>query len=107
MNLRLSLTCGQIHSPKILSFTQTTRFFTRQNTFAMPQGPRSQKDDFDLPAILQEYQNWPPSPGYIVWFEVEALNFKEHVLPPDELSALATLEALFLGQDGAIYRVSP
>ncbi|MFO7585838.1 MAG: hypothetical protein R6W69_14015 [Anaerolineales bacterium] len=81
-------------------------FFTRRNALNMPQGPRSEKDNFDLPAILDAYQDWPPAPGYIVWFDLAELNFKEHVLPPEELAPLVEIKPIFIGQDGAVYQIA-
>ncbi len=82
-------------------------FFTRRNTLNMPQGPRNEKDNFNLPAILNEYQDWPPAPGYIIWFDLPELNFKEHVLRPEQLAPLAEIRLIFSGENGSIYRIGP
>jgi hypothetical protein len=79
-------------------------FFTRRNALSMPQGQVSDKDNVDLPTTLASYLSWPSAPGYIIWFD---LDFKRHILHPDNLTSLAEIEPIFIGEQGAIYRVEP
>jgi hypothetical protein len=79
-------------------------FYTRHNVFEMPQGDRQQEDQQDATKVLEQYTNWPPEPGYIIWFE---LGFKLHVLPPDELTSRAVITPLFESESGGVYRVVP
>jgi len=70
----------------------------------MPQGQVNQEKNLDVGQILAEYGDWPAAPGYIIWFD---LDFKQHVLHPDSLAPLASIEPLFSGEDGAIYWIEP
>lgn len=77
-------------------------FYTRRNTLSMPQGEVAENERVDVKKALAAYQDWPPAPGYIIWFD---LDFKLHVIRPDDLRPLAEIEPVFTGKQGAIYRV--
>jgi hypothetical protein len=79
-------------------------FYTRHNVLGMPQGDRANEENPDLPQIFETYKDWPPQPGYIVWFN---LGFKLHILPPKDLSPLALITPVFEGDLGGIYQVTP
>lgn len=78
--------------------------FTRQNTLPMPQGRVNQQKNLDPQTILNDYANWPPLPGYILWFN---LDFKSHILHPEALTPLAKITPVFIGESGAIYQIIP
>jgi hypothetical protein len=79
-------------------------FYLRQNIQSMPQGDRSDEAQVDAETVLAAYTNWPPEPGYIVWFD---LPFKQHILPPEALTPLATITPIFNGKGGSLYQVEP
>jgi hypothetical protein len=79
-------------------------FYTRHNIMAMPQGDRTKEKDQEVSKILEEYSGWPPEAGYIIWFD---LDFKLHILNPNDLIPLVELLPIFQGDSGSIYRVIP
>ena len=79
-------------------------FYTRHNVFGMPQGDRAKEEDQNVGEVIEEYRDWPPRPGYVIWFD---LNFKRHVLNPKDLTPLATVAPLFQSTDGDLFWVTP
>jgi hypothetical protein len=79
-------------------------FYTRRNTLPMPQGKVAEDTQVDVKKVLAAYRDWPPAPGYIIWFD---LGFKLHIIHPNDLRSLAKIKSVFIGEQGAIYRVTP
>jgi hypothetical protein len=46
--------------------------------------------------------DWPPQPGYIIWFEP---NEYKHYLPPEKIAEFAEVQLIFEGSGGKIYYV--
>ncbi len=55
-----------------------------------------------LAQLAQNYPNWPPESGYIVWFTP---NQYHHIVAPDELATIVDLQLLFSDKTGQIYYV--
>jgi len=52
--------------------------------------------------LKQDYPNWPPQSGYIIWYEP---NQYHNIASPADLSAIATLKVLYQGKAGGVYYV--
>src|SRR5574341_2235636 len=55
-----------------------------------------------IASLMQNYPNWPPQRGYIIWFTPNQYHF---YAAPDELAAIAGLKLLYQDKNGEIYSV--
>lgn len=78
-------------------------FYTRHNVLGMPQGDRASEENQDIAKVLDDYREWPPEAGTIIWFD---LDFKLHILPPDNLTPLAVITLVYHGNSGSVYQVA-
>jgi hypothetical protein len=67
---------------------------------ALPFQDESLSRDERLAALVANYAGWPEEPGYLVWFTP---NQYHHIVPPDELAAIAHLELLFEDETGQVF----
>jgi hypothetical protein len=51
-------------------------------------------------ALKQNYPDWPPESGYIIWFEP---NEYHNLASPYDLSAVASLRLIYQGKTGVVY----
>jgi hypothetical protein len=76
-------------------------FYTRRSVLESPRGSIIEKLDVDR--VIQDYRGWPGNkPAYLVWF---LPNEYGHVLEPEDLKGLASLNLIYQGRDGELYRV--
>jgi hypothetical protein len=74
-------------------------FYTRRTAPLMPRS----SVDMNLEEIRSRYQGWPrDKPGYILWF---LPNEFKHVVPPEVLVEIASLELIFESEQGMVYSV--
>jgi hypothetical protein len=69
---------------------------------ALPFVDTSLPRDQQLVALRQNYPDWPPQSGYIIWFTPNQYHF---YAAPDELSTIADLTLLYQDKNGEIYYV--
>ncbi len=60
--------------------------------------PRAER----LIALRQNYPGWPQQSGYLIWFTP---NQYHHIVAPDELATLSSLQLLYADGTGEIYHV--
>lgn len=77
-------------------------FYLRRNVLSMPQMEINSKNEVNLEQVLAKYNDWPPSQGYIIWFD---LDFKQHIVQPNNLKSLAKVQPVFVGKSGGVYKV--
>jgi len=53
-------------------------------------------------SLKQNYPNWPPQSGYIIWYEP---NEYHNLASPDDLSTIANVKTIYQGRSGGIYYV--
>ncbi len=78
-------------------------FIFRHPVQALPFENASLPRSARLIALKQNFPDWPPQSGYIVWFTP---NQYHHIVAPDELATLADLKLLYADGTGEIYYVS-
>ncbi len=54
-------------------------------------------------SLKQNYPNWPPQNGYIIWYEP---NEYHNLASPADLSTIAKVETVYQGKSGGIYYVN-
>jgi hypothetical protein len=79
-------------------------FYTRHNVLGMPQGDRANEEDQDIAKVLDDYRDWPPEAGTVIWFY---LDFKLHIIPPEDLMPLAVITPVYQSNSGNVYQVVP
>jgi len=55
-------------------------------------------------ALKQNYPDWPPQSGYIIWYEP---NQYHNIASPNDLVAIANVRTLYQSKSGGVYYVSP
>ena len=63
--------------------------------------PRSSSSERAV-SLRQNYPNWPPQSGYIIWYEP---NEYHNLASPTDLSAITNVKAIYQGKTGGIYYV--
>ena len=58
--------------------------------------------DQRIASLKQNYPNWPPQSGYIIWYEP---NQYHNIAGPDDLDAIANLKVVYQGKTGGVYYV--
>jgi len=53
-------------------------------------------------SLKQNYPNWPPQSGYIIWYEP---NEYHNLASPDDLSTIANVKTIYQGKSGGVYYV--
>jgi hypothetical protein len=66
--------------------------------FENPNLSRNQR----IASLKQNYPNWPPQSGYIIWYEP---NQYHNIAGPDDLDAMANVKVLYQGKSGGVYYV--
>ena len=88
-------------NPRVYSnYSAAVYLFTRLEAH----GPPSKRDFYGDQIGLRSYEgHWPRStPAVLIWYEP---NHKKHLFLPDRLGNLASLNALYQSEGGAIYTV--
>jgi hypothetical protein len=70
----------------------------RELPFVDPRATSSER----TAALRQNYPNWPPQNGYIIWYEP---NEYHNLASPADLSTIASLKTIYQGKSGGIYYV--